>query len=136
MIGNSAQVLWFVLFVSIVLTARALSGRSWVTMWAAAVCSLAVSILGMLSIGALTFLLTCLQVAAAIAMRRGEPRRGWIAIVLAAVLIWIAVVPTQIALSRSFGWTFLGWIVLFPLAGLLGLLLPVLPIDRHEPQHS
>lgn len=117
--------LWSVLVISIALTIRALAGRSWVVMWVAALGSLVVSFLGMLSIGGLTILLTSLQIAAAVGLRQSASTRRWAVYVPLAVLVWVIVVPVQL-----FATQWLSWFFLFPLLGALGLVLPLLPISK------
>jgi hypothetical protein len=103
---------------------RALSGRSWVLMWVAALASLAVSFVTIFSIGALVFLLTCVQLAATVAMRRGASRREWIIALFLGIVVWIIVIPGQF-----FGPTWLPGFGILVLVGLLGLILPLLPIS-------
>lgn len=62
-------ILWVALLGTVALPVRASRARSPALMWAGALCSLVVSIAGMYSIGALVFLLACLELGAAVAMR-------------------------------------------------------------------
>ncbi len=104
-----AALLWGFLTASLILTAIGLWRRSWKFLWLAAGLSLVFSIAAGFSIGPLTFLLTCLQLAAAVASRRETGTRGWVLLLLAALLIWIVVVPVQIA-----GLQWLSWLLAFP----------------------
>ncbi|CCF85070.1 hypothetical protein [Nitrolancea hollandica] len=79
-----AALLWGFLIASLILTAIGLWRRSWKFLWLAAGLSLVFSIAAGFSIGPLTFLLTCLQLAAAIASRRESGTQGWVLLLLAA----------------------------------------------------
>ncbi len=92
-----AALLWGFLIVSLILTAIGLRRQSWKLLWLAAGLSLVFGIAAGFSIGPLTFLLTCLQLAAAVASRRETGTQGWVLLLLAALLIWIVLVPVQIA---------------------------------------
>ena len=122
MAGWVETVLWIALFGAAALPLRAAVSRSWATMWGAAICSLALSVAGMLTIGALVYLLTCLELGASVALRWQVPRRGWAACLLAAAFAWVIVVPAQIV-----GPAWLPWIAAFPLVvagGSVALLVP------------
>jgi hypothetical protein len=110
-------VLWVALLGTVALPVRAAWARSPALMWAGALCSLAVSIAGMYSIGALVFLLACLELGSAVAMRWGANGRGWAACLLAALLVWVVVVPVQVA-----GAVWLPWVAAFPLVVVIGSL--------------
>lgn len=115
-------ILWIALLGAVALPGRAAWARSPLLMWAGALCSLVIGIAGMFSIGALVFLLACLELGAAIAMRWGATGRGWATCLLASLLVWVVVVPVQIA-----GAVWLPWIASFPLVvavGSLALLAP------------
>jgi hypothetical protein len=92
----------------LLLTARAIAGRSWRAMWAAAMLSLLLNLLTGFSIGPYTFLLTCLQLASAIALRFGADCRDWLGLLLGGVLVWVLIVPVQIAVwswvPRALAW--------------------------------
>ncbi len=109
-----AMLLWGSLVASLILTPIGIRKQSWKLLWLAAVLSLAFSIAAGFSIGPLTFLLTCLQLAAAVAIRREAGRRGWMLLLLAALLIWIIVVPVQIA-----GLPWLSWLLTFPVVAVI-----------------
>lgn len=81
---------------SMLLTARGLLGRSWIMMWVAALASLVTSIVAIFSIGALIFLVTCLQLGAAVALRRGASAQGWVVALLVGLVVWLIFVPLQI----------------------------------------
>ncbi len=104
-----AALLWGFLIVSLILTAIGLRRQSWKLLWLAAGLSLVFGIAAGFSIGPLTFLLTCLQLAAAVASRRETGTQGWVLLLLAALLIWIVLVPVQIA-----GLQWLSWLLAFP----------------------
>jgi hypothetical protein len=112
-----AAVLWIALLGAVALPIRAAFSRSPEVMWAGALCSLALSLVGMFSIGAFIFLPACLELGAVIALRWRATGLGWAVCLLAAVAIWLLVVPAQIA-----GLRWLPWLPAFPLAGLLGTL--------------
>lgn len=78
--------LWALMVVSVLLTLRAIDSETWLTMWFAALLSLAASLIAIWSIGSLIFLLTCVQLAAAGAMRWPVGWRGWTASMLAGVV--------------------------------------------------
>ena len=105
------------------LTLRELWLRSWVMMWIAAFISLLVGSALIFSLGAVIFLLTNLQVAAAYILRRGLPRNQALALLLVALLIWVLVVPTQVFGLVELGG--FGYLPLVALVLLVGLLLPI-----------
>jgi hypothetical protein len=92
----------------LLLTARAIAGHSWRTLWAAAMLSLLFSLLTGFSIGPLSFLLTCLQLASAIALRFGAVWRDWLGLLLGGVVVWVLIVPVQVAVGSWMPWT-LAW---------------------------
>jgi hypothetical protein len=120
----ATAILGFGTIASLLFTVRALAGRSWVLMWLAALASLAVSFVTIFSIGALVFLLTCVQLAATVAMRRGASRREWIIALFLGIAVWIIVIPGQFV-----GPTWLPGFGILVLFGLFGLILPLLPIS-------
>ncbi|HET7095721.1 MAG TPA: hypothetical protein VFI22_19670 [Thermomicrobiales bacterium] len=65
-------------FISAVLTLRAIVSSSWLMMWTGALVSLIFSLVALWSIGSLMYLATCLQLAAAVGIRRSASggRRG------------------------------------------------------------
>ena len=105
------------------LTLRELWLRSWVMMWIAAFISLLVGSALIFSLGAVIFLLTNLQVAAAYGLRRGLTRTQALAPLLVALLIWMLVVPTQVLGLVELGG--FGYLPLVALVLLVGLLLPI-----------
>lgn len=109
-----ATLLWGILITSLILTPIGIRQRSWKLLWLAAALSLVFSIAAGFSIGPLTFLLTCLQLATAVASRQEAGRRGWVLLLLAALLIWIIVVPVQIA-----GLPWLSWLLAFPVVAVI-----------------
>lgn len=109
-----AVLLWGSLVGSLILTPIGIRKQSWKLLWLAAVLSLAFSIAAGFSIGPLIFLLTCLQLAAAVASRWEAGRREWVLLLLAALLIWIVVVPVQIA-----GLQWLPWLLAFPVVAVI-----------------
>jgi hypothetical protein len=112
-----AATLWIALLGAVALPIRAAISHSSTVMWAGALCSLVLSVVGVFSIGALVFLFACLELGAASAMRWRATPLGWIACLFAAIVVWLLVVPAQIA-----GWRWLPWLPAFPLAGVLGTL--------------
>lgn len=87
-----AVVLWGGLGFSAALAARGLIRNSWHHLVWSAVPSLLFSGLAAFSIGWLTLLLPCLQLAAALALRLRARWWGWGALLGAAVLLWRALV--------------------------------------------
>jgi hypothetical protein len=71
-VPSVADMIWCALVASVLLTPLAVVTGSWLIMWVAALLSAYVSFLGLFTIGLLTFLLTCLQLGAAIGLRRSE----------------------------------------------------------------
>jgi hypothetical protein len=114
--------LGFSLVASPVLTLRALVSCSWVLMWFAALASFVVSIIGMFSIGAFVFALTCLQLAAVFALRWHFSPPQWIASLVLALLIWVLLVPAQI-----YGYRWLGGIGAYQIVGVVALIVALLP---------
>lgn len=111
------EILWVLIVVSLLLTMRALWSGSWQTMWAAALVSLAFCLIAIWSIGSLLFLLTCLQLAAAIAMRRSVDVRGWATLILAGGIAFVLVVYGLASLRVQES-----WVIAFPLAFAIGSL--------------
>ncbi|HLI50606.1 MAG TPA: hypothetical protein VKU87_02350 [Thermomicrobiaceae bacterium] len=86
-----------VIFVaSIALTFVALALDSWKLGWAAALASLFLAIITGFSIGPYLFLVTCLQIGAALFLRWRLTWRGALALQLLAATVWFMVVPFQI----------------------------------------
>ncbi len=119
--------LWALLVVSALLTVRATWSGSWLTMWVAALTSLTASLIAIWSIGSLTFLLTCLQVAAAMALRRSAGVWRWLALLLAGLSAY-GVLVFGLALARAADI----WLIAIPLAfaGASLLVLRDLPLSR------
>jgi hypothetical protein len=126
------------LFVSpILLMVLALTNRSWIAMWLAALGSLLISFPAGLSFGPLTFLLFCLQAPAAKALRRGHvSRHEWMILLLLGVLVWIITVPVQVLMAVKLDWHYPSWLYTAPVVGVIGLLLPFLPINKAQSQPS
>jgi hypothetical protein len=99
--------------------------HSWLAMWLAALASFVASILGMFSIGAFVFALTCVQLALVVTMRLGASLLGHVVALLVGLLAWVAVVPVQIW-GPHWLWSF----GIYQLVGLLGLLVVLAPIGR------
>ena len=55
----------------------------------------------MFSIGGLVVLLTCLQLAGALALQRRVAWRGWAMFFLLAILVWTIARPGQLAVGRA-----------------------------------
>jgi drug/metabolite transporter superfamily protein YnfA len=90
-------------------------------MWAAALTSLVFSLISIGSLGLVTLLLTCLQLAAAIALRRSAAAHGWTFAV--AVLVWVVIVPAQLLGAIQADWFYAP-----TLAFLLGSLVLMVPV--------
>jgi hypothetical protein len=93
----------------------------------AALLSAYASFLGIFTIDALTFLLTCLQLGAAIALRRSDPdSNAWKVPLLLSLLVWALIVPAQIISGVVVGHFLVGLYEAIPLvtvAGTIALLL-------------
>ncbi len=110
--GSAVQaLLWGLVVVSLLLMLRAIDSGTWLTMWVAALVSLAASLIAIWSIGSLIFLLTCVQLAAAVAMRWAVGWRGWIVSLLAGASAF-GVVIYGLAFVRE--WDL--WLIAMPLA--------------------
>ena len=96
--------LWAALLASVVVTPVGLVRRSWPRLQAGALLSLAFSIAAAFSFGLLTLLLTCLQLAAAVALRWSARRRGWVVLLLLACLAWALAVPIPLFLEQPTRW--------------------------------
>jgi hypothetical protein len=112
------EVLWVLIVVSLLLTARAGVSGSWQTMWVAALVSLAFCLIAIWSIGSLLAILTCFQLAAAVALRRAVDMRGWAALLISAPIAFLLVVYGLAVLQAERFWP-----IAFPLAFALGSLL-------------
>jgi hypothetical protein len=124
---SPADMLWCALVASVLLTPLAVVTGSWLIMWVAALLSASVSFLGLFTIGALTFLLTCLQLATAIGLRRAETEpKIWKNPLLLGLLVWALIVPAQVLSGVVAGHFLLGLYEAVPLvtvAGTIALLL-------------
>lgn len=116
----SGVAVWCALITTVLLTPLALLTGSWFIMWVAALISAAVSFTGIFSIGPLTFLLTCLQFAAAIALRRSSAEAEWKVWLLLGLGVWVLVVPAQMLSLAVLGRGVLGWYYAFPLIAAVG----------------
>jgi hypothetical protein len=115
------EAVWCALVASLLLTPLALATGSWFIMSVAALLSTAVSFFGMFSLGPLTFLGTCLQLAAAFGLRRSATGVGeWKVPLLLGLIVWVIVVPVQILCLARFGNAVLGWDYAFPLVAVVG----------------
>ena len=101
--------------------------HTWLAMWLAALASFVVSIIGMFSIGAFVFALTCVQLALVVTMRLGAPLPGHLVAFLVGLLVWVAVVPVQIW-GPHWLWSF----GIYQVVGLLGLLVVLAPVGRFQ----
>ena len=95
-------------------------------MWLAALASFVVSILGMFTIGAFVFVLTSVQLAATAALRWRYSLLRSIMAMLLGILIWIVLVPMQVAGYRW--WVGLGS---YQIVGIVALFVVLLPWDLH-----
>jgi len=99
---------------SLALTVRGWRGRAWLTLVGAAGCSALCSLAGIWTLGGAVFLLTCLQLGLAIALRApgaADPGR-WL---LVGFATWTVVVPVQLL-----GVRWVPWIVAFPAVAVAG----------------
>ena len=96
--------LWAALLASVIVTPVGLAARSWPRLLAGALLSLAFSIAAAFSFGLLALLLTCLQLAAAVALRWSAGRRGWTVLLLLALLAWALAVPIPLFLEPPTPW--------------------------------
>ncbi len=87
------------LFASVWIMSIAFKRGSWALMWLAAFLSLAFSIVTGLTIGPFAFLLTCMQFAAAIALRWHLTWRRWMALSFGIFVLWFLLVPVQLILD-------------------------------------
>jgi hypothetical protein len=127
------ETMWCALVASVLLTPLALLTGSWFTMWVAALLSTAVSFLGVFSVGPLTFLLTCLQLAGAIALRRSTAEPEWRPWLLLALGVWALVVPLQTVSFAITGFGVLGWYYAFPLiAAVVTIAVFISPVIRPQ----
>ena len=135
--SSPADLIWCVLVASVLLTPLAVVTGSWFIMWVAAVLSAYVSFLGLFTIGALTFLLTCLQLSGAIVLRRSEPDpTAWTVPLLFGLLVWALIVPAQVLSLVVVGRALLGLYEAVPLvtvAGTIALVLaPLVGVGRRR----
>lgn len=92
-----ASLLWSLLGLSLALSAVALVRNAWRLMALAAVLSFLFSFAALLSIGPFVFLVTCLQIAAAVALARHANGRGWSVAIGSALLVWSLLVVVPLA---------------------------------------
>ena len=118
----AVAVLGFGLVATVLLLVRAIASRSWVLMWVAAFASLAASAITVFSIGPVIYLSTCLLIAGSWALRRHAVGRQWALAIIAALLVWFIVVPTQLAEP-----SWLPGFGIMIVVGLVGLLIPLVP---------
>jgi hypothetical protein len=118
---------------SLVFTLRGIASHSWLMMWLAAAASFVVSALASFSIGPFVFLLTCLQLGAALALRRGASSSAWLASLLGGMLVWVVVfaLPTLVVIRR-YPWV-ATVLMLLAIAWLLAPLIPVRSVRPHRP---
>lgn len=127
----AVAILGFGLIASLLLVFRAISSRSWQLMWGAALASLAVSAVSIFSIGALVFLITCLQLGASAAMRRQASAKEWVVTLVAATVVWVIVVPSQFIVP-----SWLPGLGILAVVGLLGMFVPLLPFSTPNAHHQ
>jgi hypothetical protein len=127
--GTTLQNVLQVLFVvSVLLTLRAILSQTWVTMWLAALVSLIASLVAIWSFGSLLFLLTCVQLVAAVAIRHAGSMREWALLLFAAVATF-GLVVYGLAFLRL--WDL--WVSAWPLAFLAwSVLLRPRRVPRHQ----
>lgn len=119
--SSQADIIWCALVASILLTPLAVVTGSWFIMWIAALLSAYVSFLGIFTIGVLTFLLTCLQLGGAIALRRSKTDlHAWRGPLLLSLLAWALIVPAQMLSSAVAGRALLGLYYAVPVVTVAG----------------
>ncbi|HEU0115748.1 MAG TPA: hypothetical protein VFQ80_13775 [Thermomicrobiales bacterium] len=107
-------------FISVLLTLRAIEASSWPMMWGGALVSLIFCLVALWSIGSLLYLATCLQLAAAVGIRRSARVGSWAILLLAGVATFgVVVFGMGFARLETF------WPVALPLAFALWSLLLV-----------
>jgi hypothetical protein len=118
---SSADMIWCALVASVLLTPLAVVTGSWFIMWVAALLSAYVSFLGLFTIGALTFLLTCLQLGGAIVLRRSETDPdAWKLPLHLSLLVWALIVPAQVLSGVVTGHFLLGLYEAVPIVTVAG----------------
>ena len=130
-----ADLIWCALVASVLLTPLAVVTGSWFIMWVAALLSAYISFLGLFTIGALTFLLTCLQLAGAFGLRRTATHLdSWKGPLSLGLLVWALIVPVQVLSGIVVGHFLLGLYEAVPLvtvAGTIALFLaPMVGVGR------
>jgi hypothetical protein len=135
--SSPADLIWCALVAAILLTPLAVVTGSGFIMWVAALLSAYVSFLGLFTIGAFTFLLTCLQLGGAIALRRSEmDANAWTVALLLSLLVWALIVPAQVLSGVVGGHYLLGLYEAIPLvtaAGTIALFLaPMVGVGRQR----
>ena len=95
--------LWATLVASLSATVYGLARRSWPRLLVAALLSLTFSLTAF-SLGLLTLLLTCLQLAAALALRRSAGARGWTILLLLGAFAWAVGVLVPLWLDPLTAW--------------------------------
>jgi hypothetical protein len=111
------DILWVLIVVSLLLTLRGMASRSWRMMWASSAVSLAFCLIAIWSIGPLLFLLTCLQLATAIAWREEADLQSGLLFLFAGTFLFLVIVyGLAIVHAKEL------WVVAFPFAFLIGTL--------------
>ena len=122
--------LWGALVASLSATVFGLARRSWPRLLVAALLSLTFSLTAF-SLGLLTLLLTCFQLAAALALRRSAGARGWTILLLLGALTWAVGILVPLWLDPPTAW--LPTIMPAMIAVGIGLTI-VGPRSRHGPR--
>jgi hypothetical protein len=97
------MVFWSLLFASLIATIMALIRRSWPVMATAAALSLPFALVAHIPY-LVSWLLPCLQLAAAVALRWRVGVAGWLALLLAGLVVGLVGGPGTILLDRYLGW--------------------------------
>ena len=97
------MVFWSLLFASLIATIMALIRRSWPVMATAAVLSLPFVLDAHIPY-LVSCLLPCLQLAAAVALRWRVGVAGWLALLMAGLVVGLAGGPGVILVDRDLGW--------------------------------
>jgi hypothetical protein len=97
------MVFWSLLFASLIATIMALIRRSWPVMATAAALSLPFALVAHIPY-LVSWLLPCLQLAAAVALRWHVGVAGWLALLGAGLVVGLVGGPGTILLDRYLGW--------------------------------
>lgn len=111
-----AGLLWTGFVASLALTATGRLRRSWLNLALAASLSLVFGVAALFNVGAMTVMLTCVQLAGAVVLRWGVDWRGALAWSLLGGFVWVVAIFGQLAVGIE-----TPQIVVLPLALIAGL---------------